>query len=425
LQRHKDYANVNAVQFYLGAPPEQTLDAVLNRSTEMAAWQPFDPRATAFVARFSQRMLTHPQARRFPELIALAHWFRGARLKELAGDYPAATGGAIVRGRGLAFHVAPANVDSVFMYSWLLSLLAGNTNIVRVSQKTSPQLEFLIEVLAGVLGEDVGFAVAGRIVLLTYPHDGTITRAISERCMARVVWGGDATVATLRAIALRPTAVEMCFPDRFSVAALKAERVLAATEAELGQLSVNFYNDAFWFAQQACSSPRLINWVGNLHECEAASARFWRAVTAEVARKLPENTGAMGMARLGAAFELAAARIARPELNATELGFPALLRMEQPLDGAVKTLHCGNGLFLQQRLDRLCQLAGQLSDKEQTLSVHGFTRDEVLELVDGLPARALDRVTTIGEALAFAPVWDGIDLIHFFTRRIALPENLR
>jgi len=413
---------MSKVQFFLGAAADEPLDSVLERSAALPAWKPFDSRATDFVARFSQQLLTHPQVREYPELAAMAHWFRAARLRALGAGYPAELPDAFVRGRGLAFHLAPANVDSVFMYSWLISLLAGNTNIVRVSQKLSPQLGFLIEVLAGVLRQDVGAPIAGRIVLLTYPHDASITQKISMQCLARIVWGGDATVATIRAIPLRPTAIEICFPDRFSVAAIEAQSILRASDADLARLAAGFYNDAFWFAQQACSSPRLVNWVGTGEAYQAAHTRFWDAVRQEVMRREAENTAAMGMARLSAAFELAAGAMAHPHTTESAAGFPTLLALETPISDAIKEIHCGNGLFLEQRFDALAGLATQLSDKEQTLAVFGFSRADICALVDALSGRALDRVVPIGEALAFAPVWDGTDLFTFFTRRISIPE---
>ena len=186
-----------SVRYLLGAADGTPFEDLLDRCATAPAWAPFDARATAFVARFSQRLLTHTQARQFPEMAALGHWFRGASLRDLSAQYPTRPG-LLRLGRGLAFHVAPANVDSVFMYSWLLSLLAGNANLVRVSQKGSPQQGFVIDALRATLAEPVGEAVAGRFVLLTYPHDDAITRAISARCQLRVVWGGDTTVATLR-----------------------------------------------------------------------------------------------------------------------------------------------------------------------------------------------------------------------------------
>jgi hypothetical protein len=412
---------MNQVHFHLGAEVGDTLETALARTSTLPAWTPFDTRAVSFVGRFSQRLLTHPRVRAFPELAALGHWFRGAHLRDMAPAYPAETPEAVTLGRGFAFHIAPANVDSVFMYSCLISLLAGNCNWARLSQKSSPQLDFLLEVLRSTLDENVGKAVAGRIVLLTYAHDAAITTAISRACLLRVIWGGDETIAALRAIPLRPTALEICFPDRFSAAALHADSVLSASDVELRQLASGFYNDTFWFAQQACSSPRLLNWVGTPAACVAAQQRFWPAVQKEVVSRLAENTPAMGMARLGAVFELAATELAHPVDPVWPAHFPARVALEVGLNSGMKALHCGNGLFLEQNMGTLAELAVQLSDKEQTLAVFGFSRGELLDLVKALPARALDRITPIGQALAFASLWDGTDLFSVFTRRIALP----
>lgn len=411
------------VHYFVGQSPNQTLDEVLASCAELPAWRPFDQRAVAFVGRFSQHLLTHPDVRRHPEIAALGHWFRSARIRDLARYYPIETDNAVIVGRGLAFHLAPANVDSVFMYSWLISLLAGNTNIVRVSQKISPQLAILFEVLNTTLQEDVGRAVRGRIVILTYPHDERITTAISMQCMVRVVWGGDATVATIRSVPLRSTATEMCFPDRFSAAAIKADVLATADDDALKKLAANFYNDAFWFGQQACSSPRLVTWVGNSAQCAVAQARFWEAVGQEIKRRAPEDTPSMGMARLTAAFEYAASSLAHPSPQEFYVQSPTRLELETPVSSEAKALHCGNGLFLEQRLDALEEFACQLSDKEQTLAVHGFSREEILQLVNNLSARSLDRIVPMGEALGFAPVWDGTDLFVAFSRRISIPKK--
>lgn len=412
---------MNDVKYILGVGDSNVaLSDLLQTLRGAPAWQPFDQRAVEFVKRFSQKLLNTEGIRQHPELAALGHWFRGANLQQLARNHPSDTGDALVLGRGLAFHVAPSNVDSVFMYSWLLSLLAGNVNVVRLSQKDSPAQTFVVAVLAQTLAEDVGAPIQGRIVLLTYPHDDLITGLLSEACQLRVVWGGDDTVQQLRAIPLRPTATEVCFPNRFSACAIEADALLALDDPALLQLAGRFYNDAFWFAQQACSSPRLVAWVGTPETIETAQMRFWSALEQEVARRRPENSEAMSMARIAAGFEYASAALARPA--GAMAGFPLRLKLEQPLDAAVRAIHCGNGLFLETGLARLEDLAAQLSDKEQTLAIHGFTREQLLAFVQLLPARALDRIVRIGDALTFAPVWDGQDLITAFSRKVLIPS---
>lgn len=412
-------------KYILGVADSTTpLSNLLQSLNRAAAWQPFDSRSIEFVKRFSQKLLTSPNIRAYPELAALGHWFRGAQLMQLAQKYPTDTAEAILLGRGLAFHVAPSNVDSVFMYSWLLSLLAGNVNIVRISQKASAAQNLLITVLSETLEEEVGAPIKGRIVLLTYPHNDEMTRTISEASFLRVVWGGDATVKKLRSIPLRPTATEICFPDRFSVCAIQSDSLLTLDVPALNRLTADFYNDTFWFAQQACSSPRMVAWIGTPERIEMARDKFWSALAKELTLRDPENSDAMNMARVTASFEYASASLARPRnSNGQVAGYPLLLDLEQPLQEKAKSIHCGNGLFLEVRLNQLLDLAPQLSDKEQTLAVHGFSRDELQDFALALPARALDRIARIGDALSFAPTWDGQDLITAFSRKLILPPN--
>jgi hypothetical protein len=408
---------VSAVQFIVAAEEDTSLDAALARMAALSAWQPFDERAMRFVARFSQRLLTDPGSRGFPELLALGHWFRAARLRDLALEH-APNEGSVRLGRGLAFHLAPANVDSIFLYSCLLSALAGNVNVVRLSQKESPAVDHVVAVLRATLQEEAGEAMRGRMLLLTYPHDAAITQAISLACMLRVVWGGDATVAAIRAIPLRPTATELAFPDRFSGAALLADAVLRANAGALAQLAADFYNDAFWFAQQACSSPRLVSWIGDEAASTAARERFWGALETVMSKRPSEDSPAMAMARTVATFEYAArgalATLAMPA------EYPQRLLLQQPLTQELRSLHCGNGLFLEQVLPHLGQLAGQLTDRDQTLAVFGFEPDVLAAFAQQLPPRALDRIVPVGQALGFDTVWDGVDLLDAFTRKVRL-----
>ncbi|TWO67901.1 gamma-glutamyl phosphate reductase [Caenimonas sedimenti] len=403
----------------LGALPGETLDAAVGRMAALPAWRPFDDRAMCFVAAFSRRLAMDTAARPYPELLALAHWFRGARLRELAARQQAGDAASFAVGRGLAFHLAPANVDSIFMYSWLLSALAGNANIVRVSQKPSPQVDRFVAALHATLADPaVGHAMTGRLLLLTYPHEAEVTRAISQAAQLRVVWGGDATVAAIRAIPLRPTAAELVFPDRFSAAAFDAAAVLAADDAGLVKLAGAFYNDAFWFAQQACSSPRVLHWVGSAADIDAAKARFWSALGAELTRRAPDNTAAMTMARVVAAFDYAARGAVT--VNEAPTGFPLRLHLQRPPDRELRDLHCGNGLFLEQSLASLATLAPQLDDRDQTLAVFGFGPAELQAFAAALPPRALDRIVPVGKALEFDAVWDGVDLLAAFSRRVRI-----
>src|SRR5690606_19668888 len=96
--------------------------------------------------------------------------------------------------RGLVFHVPPGNVDTMFVYSWLLGLLCGNRNVIRLSRNRDEPVEILCRVAGAALSEAAPALRAGNAVI-SYGHEAEINAALSAACDTRVVWGGDATVA--------------------------------------------------------------------------------------------------------------------------------------------------------------------------------------------------------------------------------------
>jgi hypothetical protein len=108
---------------------------------------PFSDAVIGFCADFSRRLFRDEQSLRFPELQALAFWMRKAELVRLGQDFERLkTAGTVLVPRGLVFHVPPANVDTIFVYSWLVSVLTGNRNVIRLSPRASEQTVILCRI---------------------------------------------------------------------------------------------------------------------------------------------------------------------------------------------------------------------------------------------------------------------------------------
>ena len=75
-----------------------------------------------------------------------------------------------------------------------------------------------------------------------------------------VVWGGNQTIAELRKSELPPRSGEVTFADRYSLAIIDADSYL--TIENKAKVAEDFYNDTFFSDQNACTSPRLIIWIG-------------------------------------------------------------------------------------------------------------------------------------------------------------------
>jgi hypothetical protein len=403
------------VQFFLPTIEERELDTVLKAASSARPMAPFDPALVDFVNDFSKSILLDRAARAFPELIVLANFFKAGNVSKLKEEMLASSP-AVSVARGIVFHIAPSNVDSIFLYSSLLAMLCGNVNLIRISRGSGDQMSFILDKLAQLLTHEHA-ALANRFFVLTYEHSDAVTSLISSFCHLRMIWGGDETVKKIRSLPLRPTAAELCFPDRFSAAMLRADSVLACDERALEQLAARFFNDAVWFAQQACSSPRLVAWIGLPDSCAAARERFWAAFESQLKDKSYENTAGMAMDRLVTACLVATDPLHR---ETSALPFPTRILLGSGTLSVIKHVHCGNGLFYEQMYATVPDFLQTLSDREQTLSVFGVDALEMAEYLRLLPMRTLDRVTKIGNALDFGYVWDGYNLLNAFTRQVAV-----
>src|SRR5436190_16409317 len=72
-----------------------------------------DDRVVEFLVRFARSLLAPASARRYPELASLGFFLRRGEIRTALAtlDTPA---GALRFPRGLAFHIPPANVDTIF-----------------------------------------------------------------------------------------------------------------------------------------------------------------------------------------------------------------------------------------------------------------------------------------------------------------------
>lgn len=392
--------------------------APLTRLDQMKGNVPFDPEVKAMVTAFSRRLAQDSAARAFPEIVALAHWLRPRAILDLEKAFRAGLpAGTVALGRGLALHFAPGNVDTIFLYSAMLSVLAGNATVVRVSSRDSPQIDLLIRVLGAVLVDQAFAAVAARIRIVRYPREAAITAALSAACDLRVIWGGDASVREIRAFPLPPRARDLPFPDRWSLSVIDAA-ALNAQDAELPALARAFANDAYWFGQMACSSPRLVLWHGEVQEVQEAARRFWP----EVQRQAQSFAPAMQtvqyvdklVAQCSAAIDGTVQRIRSTGTNLVSVA--GMDRIKLP-DTAL--LHIGGGLFWEAHLPALTDLTPLLDARSQTISSFGIAEPIWADWVQRSAAQ-IDRIVPLGQALQFDTIWDGQDLLRDFTRLVAI-----
>jgi hypothetical protein len=383
-------------------------------AARLHALPPFDPRVLDFLSDVSAALLSDPAAKAYPDVAAFAFFCRRASLAQLKAPYAGLAGRL---GRGLVFHIAPGNVPMNFAYSLAAGLLSGNANVVKAPSRRFEQVSLTCAHLRAQLA-GAHAALAGYVNVLEYPRERQdITETFSALCDARVIWGGDETIRRVREAPLAPRAFDVTFADRWSLLVVDAAYVAAMDENTLAAAALGFYNDTYLYDQNACTTPRLVYWLGSGDTLAAAQARFWQAVHAVAAPRYPVDPVAAVDKRIAlyqAAVELGGATLApMPDNLVVRITLDALTP-------EAADLRCGGGCFLEYAAPTLDPLAPLLSQKAQTVSCLGVAPEAIAGFVLNRGLRGVDRVTRIGHTMDFSLVWDGYDLIETLTRRVDL-----
>lgn len=374
---------------------------------------PFADNVIDFLNALSSTILKDRTARIYPDVVTFAFFCRKANLLSLKEKYT--NPNELRLGRGLLFHIAPSNVPINFGYSLVAGLLAGNSNIVRVSSKQFPQVDLVIKHLHILIESNQYDEVAKRIVLVRYDRSSDASAFFSSICNVRVIWGGDATIQTIRQNAIPARSFDVCFADRYSIAAINPDAILSASDTDIKKLAESFYNDTYLFDQNACSAPHTIFWLNN-DKLETAKTRFWEAVHNYTAEKY-QLQAVMAVDKLTAFYRQAVCVDIKKEVMPdnvvvrTELG-------ELPTN--IEDYRCACGYFSEYTIDSLYEIAPIITIKYQSLGYYGFEREDLIKFVKHNRLQGLDRIVPIGETTAFSLTWDGYNLIEMFTRILSI-----
>lgn len=375
----------------------------------------FEDVAVKFVCSFATSLMKRPEAKSYPDLIALAYWMRKSNIKKLEASFSSDSDFKVPVGN--VIHFAPSNVDTIFIYSLFLSLLVGNRNVVRVSEKSSAQKNILISTLNTEIEKPEFLDIKERLSVVTYPHNDDITSALSLVADMRVIWGGDSTVEKISSFMLKPTATELKFANKYSLALIDAKEVALLNGEDYQKLVKNFVNDTYWFGQQGCSSPRSVAWL-NSSPNELIIDKFWRDVAG-----MAEVMFGDEILQADAMNKIVAAQLIAVDISASKYQqYGKILTRVHLVDIAehnrVRSEHCGAGLFFETEITELNELASVVDRKTQTISYFGFDSDSLKR--DFAANKVFpDRVVPIGQSLDFDILWDGHNLLNSFTRIIS------
>ena len=354
------------------------------------------------------------QGRTIPSIVATGYWLRKNHLLAIKSQYPTDE----LQAKGMVFHIAPGNVDTLFFYSMIISVLCGNQTLLRMSNDLNEDAQQLLVLINQFLKESLNIILLPSLMtVIQYEYNDQVTAKISACSTARVVWGSDQTIENISQFPLSTMLQEesevssnnICFPDRYSVAIIQLD-----DETGIESASENLLRDIKPYFQQACSSPKVVYW---LNTAQGLQYKFWKRVgqhlsdqeKLDVADLISQLLFVQRLPLL-----LNTQKVNKNKFLLKKYGLLQVVEVESITLDSIKS-HAGLWTLLSLQINALDEI--KLFDHCQTVTIDGIEKFKCSDWEKNAE-QPMKRVIMAGQALAFSHVWDGIDLVVGLTTRL-------
>ena len=373
----------------------------------------FDEHIIDFFDVLSKELMKNSAAKKYPDITTFAFYIRRANANKLKELYLKELDRVKKLGRGLVFHIAPSNVPVNFAYSLFSSLICGNKNIVKVSSKEFEQVNIICDAINNTLK---GFGDLGEyITIVRYNNEKEITDYFSSICDVRVIWGGDNTIDLIKQSPVKPRCREVLFADRYSLLVIDSNYYSGLSDEDKIKVVHNVYNDTYLSDQNACTSPRLICFIGNNN----VSNEFYNYLQTEV-KKNYDYKSIFTTNKLLDTCKLAIdCDETKPKIVFHDNSNLIIRIIVNKLVNKVIDYSGRTGLFVECNIESMNDLRDICSDdRVQTITYIG-DKDMFNDLID-MKLSGIDRIVPVGKSMDFNLIWDGYNLVEMFTRNIEI-----
>ena len=376
---------------------------------------PFSDLTIEFLSELSNTILKSPVAKLFPDVITFGYWCRAANLKKMKAGY---TNLDNRKGIGTVFHIAPSNVPINFAFSYVFSLLSGNVSIVRVPSKQFEQISIVSSIINCLFDNSKYDLIKNNTYFIRYPQNDSVTNQLSAIANARLIWGSDETVRTIKSFDTSSRCLDIPFSERYSFAVIGAAEVLDLDEVKLKRLVDGFYNDTYLMDQNACSSPQFILWYSKDDQItEAAKAKFWDAVN----RKVNKEYDLAAKSSVDKLTWMCLDLVNRDLVTEVRTDKNNIYRVQiNTLPDSILELKGKYGYFYESSASELGIIEKLMDFKIQTLTYFGVNKDELFNIIYNSGKVGIDRIVPIGTALDIGILWDGYDMIYSLSKIVDL-----
>ncbi|WP_243110047.1 acyl-CoA reductase [Clostridium sp. E02] len=379
-------------------------------------WEPFCEPVLEFLNQLSViiRRDQGTSAYQRKETKAFGFWCRRTHMEEFNKRYQE---NKTRLGRGIIFHIPASNVPVLFAYSLTMGLLAGNSCAARISSRGEKQDWELCKKIDSLLKEPEHEKLRERIFVFTCKKEQDVVQRWIKQCDGCVLWGGDRTIMSLRSMPMKPDAVQMVFPDRYSICILDTRCLRDIQPEVLEDLAHRFYNDSYAMDQNACSSPRFVLWnqKGETEADRNTRRIWWEAVVRAAAGYEINNHKATAKYEALCRFAMESDDDIQIE-RYNNLLYTIMLK-KIPANPLEVMGNCG--MFFQyvgEWKDFMSPLALR---QLQTVTYYGVRGKDLIDYVLKNHLQGVNRVVPVGKAVDMDPIWDGQDFITMLSRQIS------
>jgi hypothetical protein len=380
------------------------------KSFNIHTFEPYNNLALNFLLEFSNKLKENKLIYKYPDLFHLIFWSKN-KFNQLSNTKK----NDLKLGRGTIFHLCPSNIPTNFIYSFFFGLISGNSNIVKIPSKNFKEKNIILSQLKSLFKKKKYTNIKKSNCFIQYNNASEITEKISSVCDGRVIWGGDKTINDIRKIWIPERAIDISFPDRYSLSVINLDQMKKQKPNQLKLLVKKFYYDGYTMNQLACNSPHFVFWVGKKNE--RLQNYFWDQLS-----KIAEKKFLFDDVHIVDKYtNLMENIIIQKDFNKVKM-FKNNLYVIDPgkQTKEIENIRGINGTFFQKNINQINDLKQFITKKCQTISYFGFSRNNFKNFLLNNNLLGVDRVVPIGRALEIDIVWDGYEVIKSLSRIISI-----
>lgn len=312
--------------------------------------------------------------------------------------------------RGLVCHWVAGNVPLLPLFSWAISVVLGNRNVIRLSSRQNDVVSPFLEVLQQL--SEAGKVIANETVVVSFDSDNVSAhRLMSEAADARIAWGGQEAVSSIRGLPTHWECEDIVFGPRVSMAVVDPAVIDAGGIRRLA-------TDVVVFDQMACSSPQsiFVKARRNSKEFQSFRDRFSREFDT-LSSAYPRHaldfseTYQIGLDR--ARVLLDGGEISRDRSTSWTVAV-----VDRPND----TVQCANRFVQLIPFEALDEVFPLIPRNIQTV-VSLLGTDDLAEFTEIAAKLGVCRFPRPGEGNNFENPWDGTGLVSRLTRAVMRTDN--